>query len=388
MRFNYFCPFCFETVPVSHIQFICDDKACPKVLDEVAKEYDLTLAEAPEKNIVFSPKLFCITHFARNIEFYLRFIFFKKQVKCPTADCGKKTRKMVCPHCHNQLHENIVKNNIKIIIMAGQRGIGKTTYRNKLINEIFKDKTLRSYLPYTINFQTNIDSSINEEVVKSLELKQTTSSAFINGKLNKKHIRPILLSLKYIKNKEITIAFYDVAGEDLENFRNMKRSLPYSTKANAVFSIISWEKEERDEYAPYEHIADPDEKPMSLSIIESLHQLLPNRNIPYAIAVSKIYSDDNIDITGTSIDQVSPHLSTDNQRFLESDGNSVDSEVKQKLKFVFMHAITEFISYNYKKPKFFAYDALGKNASVNQQPHRLEDAFLWIMTQLGLYPKS
>lgn len=115
------CPYCFEKFSSSDVMFRCSNENCVKADDpELHKFWGKVQMELPAVKPKFS--------------FGSLFGSMPESAKCHS--CDRTTFNVICPHCHNRLPKEMVRNRGYIISIIGARSSGKTNYITTLINEL------------------------------------------------------------------------------------------------------------------------------------------------------------------------------------------------------------------------------------------------------------
>ena len=386
----YTCPYCFTKVNPSDIWFQCAVQSCVQQ-DEVRTRYELDI----------EPSQKCPQPY-RNYN-----TFFRGQSRdvgeCPK--CQHQTSIRVCANCHSAFPSGIEGLSNTIIAVVGARETGKSHYIAVLIQIL---KQLNVKFDWTI-------SALNDETIdvyrrvffeplylKNSPLLQTKGAAH-----NTDVKKPLLYSLHlHSVNKIVILAFFDSAGEDLENVDNMKRVNKYIASASGIILLLDpllvpsiRSKIHTDNL--------PDEKIIAyhIHIIDILSNFLRTQNkydlkqeypIPLAVTFSKIdllrqMMGEEFDRFTTPIHHKKNILNLDS---LETNGDFIKNWL--------ITNAPELLNgtQRFTKHQFFGISTLGSDPRIlgsttnpdgriipgGVKPMHVEDPFLWLLYANNLIP--
>ena len=325
-----------------------------------------------------------------------------ESAKCP--QCGEKSFLVICPHCHNRIPKHMVKEKGFIISIIGARSSGKTNYITTLINELIhyghclgNIGTVASAVANKPenNTQNRYEKDFFNIVYKNSKCPPQTD---INDPRNR---IPLIYELGRSGKTPIYLVFYDTAGENFADPKNIASNVKFLNQSDAVIFLL-------DTFSvPYVH--KKLQGPMGLtSDIELRYDKIISNLIthfkegdpttrethfrkPMALAFSKIdailthaeiFQDTSL--SGMTIDRNSSFLDGNGVRL--SDIDSVSEGIRGGLA---AWGETNFINSmeaNYKNVKYFGISALGgmpdKSGCIqNLRPYRVLDPLIWILHQ-------
>lgn len=394
---KFVCPFCFEEHLVRNVQFRCANLKCEDV-DDV----ELTKYENDKSGLPLQRKRTFPSPITKNYS-------IPKNASCP--DCGRKTSKVICPSCHNNLPESSLVGEDMIISIVGSRNVGKSHFIGVIINELIErvagrfGGALTGFDDTTARYEQNFGRNLYVELRK-LDI---TQSSLINT--NNGAYRPLIYSLTISKNKKTTkytLVFFDTAGEDLNTFDTMNTVNRYICKSAGIIFLLDpmqiWAvRNQLDEdivsRATSVSIQDatrPDD------IMTRVSELIRNdKNMDSSkkidVPVAAVFSKFDIIIPlipqGSTIFDPSPHC--DAGDFVMSDWHNVNAEIQSLLKTWGATAFVQQLELNYSNFSYFATSSLGLGNNPRRddridrpRPHRIEDALLWILSENGIINKK
>jgi len=388
MKRYFVCPYCFEESSLSSIQYRCRNLRCPAQPDEAKGKYYGTAAPMEQ----------CVFPGAGRVS---------DRADCPR--CGEKTNLRLCPSCHNTLPSTIVSDREKIISLIGTRDAGKSIFVTVLIHEFLKH--IAPSINASLNFLTQDDKEqYNKRFAdfvykRHTRIPQTTTTFALSGVIGAN--RPILTKLKReykkvfsSKTEEFTLVFFDAAGEDFENEDVMFYVSKYIAHSDGIIFLIDpfSNKAVRgnlpDDVVQGASTIEADSVSSPKEVIERVANIVRlNSNtkgkikIPVAAAFSKLDAFEILLDNGAALRRPSPHLGAG--EFIKHDGLTVDQEIRGLLAHWGEQDFLKSLALNYENAQLFAFSALGSNprpdGSIDEPlPVRIEDALLWMLTELNL----
>lgn len=387
------CPYCFDTFKRNEVMFRCSNESgCQK---EKEKDYQKLCDFWGQNNVrrqsrSFKPKFSLGSLFGR----------MPDSAKCP--DCGKQSYWVICPHCRNRIPKRMVKEKGYIISIIGAVNSGKTIYITTLINELFRYGHFLGNLGITASAVASIDGyntykryeeDFFDVVYKRSSLPGNTDRNEVKNKI------PLIYELGQQGKSPIYLVFYDTAGENFNDPKNIASNVKFLNQSDAVIFLL-------DTFSiPYVH--NKLKAPMGLSdialkydkIISNLitHFDEGDRHIrdahykkPMALVFSKIdailKNDElfqNTAIPGMSIERNSSFL--DGSGVNLSDIDSISDGIRAGLNSWNEQNFINIMENHYKNVKYFGISALGgmpdKQSIVNLRPYRVLDPLVWILHQ-------
>lgn len=391
---SFICPYCFEKHKLSKVQFRCTNKRCQDVDDIEITKYENGNMKMPKQGkITFSS--------GNKIS-----LIVPKSANCPK--CGNTTYKHVCPSCHNELPESTLTGKDMIISIVGSRATGKSHFVGVIIKEL-KDRisvsfdgSLEGFSDSYQRWQNNFGNNLYDKNEK-LELTKSALQSIDSGVY-----KPLIFKLKLSKKsflkqsiESFTFVFFDTAGEDLNDEDTMSTVNKYICKSAgivflldpmqipAVVTQIEQSIVERAAGLDWSKAAKTDD------ILSRVSNLIRNDkniqedkqiDIPVAAVFSKFDTIESIIPSGCSVLNPSPHCK--DKCFNMSDWHNVNSEIEALLNEWEATAFISQLKRNYSNYSYFAASALGLNNNPTKdgqierpRPHRIEDAFLWILKE-------
>jgi len=373
------CPYCFEESTISRLNFECTNKRC--------------------KNF---GNAFQIS--AKNK--------FEERLNDVCPDCGERSFKVVCPNCKNPLPDSTLNGDDMIISVIGARDTGKSNYIGVLIHE-FLGRVAPAFGGSFIGFDKSL-SEYNQRFGDPLykgHIRVAQTETALNRQENP---LPLIFSLS-LKHKSLfgskiskfTFVFYDTAGEDLEDFETVSTVGKYICKSKGIIFLLDPLKirdvENLLDSDEVKRASSTDEVTSSAEIMKFASNLIRNDkkmsdekqiDIPVAVVFSKFDVIDTIVPDGSFVKNNSPHCP--NGVFSVSDAETVNNEVQGLLDAWNDRELITFIDNNFKRHAFFCASAFGLNNNAElgsgkintPNPHRIEDAFLWILAENKVIPTA
>lgn len=386
------CPYCFEEFNRSEVMFRCTNDECKKKNDEAMKKFwgkDRIMPPAFDNGL---------GKFAKMMD------KMPDSAKCP--ECGHTSYTVICPHCHNMIPKEMVEHKGYIISIIGARSSGKTNYITVLIDQLRKNG---GKIGQNLGVLASTVADNNEDCTQYRYQENFYKVLFKNGELpaqtkidDAQSKIPLIFTVTQAGvKKPLYLVFYDTAGENFNELKNISKNVKFLNESDAVIFLL-------DTFSiKYVHdkLGIKDEIELNYDVIlNNIDSHFRNNvskavkeahfNTPMAFAFSKIDAIlQNADvfadtaIPGMSLDQNSPYLSGGGVRM--DDIDAVSDGIRSAL---LMWGQDNFINLtmNYKNAKYFGFSALGKNPDAQNTikgitPYRVLDPLVWILDQLG-YP--
>ena len=383
------CPYCFDTFERNEVMFRCSNETgCKKGDDpELHKFWKKPQNECPS----FKP----------GFSFGKLLGAMPDGANCP--HCGEKSFKVICPHCHNRIPKEMVKKKGYIISIIGARSSGKTNYITTLITELIRYGHCLGNIGTTPSNVANEPENKTEERFKNhffkflYEKSKCPPQTDINDPNNR---IPLIYNLVQKGKTPIYLVFYDTAGENFADIRNIAANVKFLNHSDAVIFLL-------DTFAvPYVH--NKLKAPLGLGDIELRYDKIISNLIthfeegdskvknahykkPMALVFSKIDAIlkneelfQNTAIPGMSIERNSSFM--DGSGVNLSDIDSVSDGIRAGLNSWNEQNFINSMENHYKNVKYFGISALGgipdKNGSIsNLRPYRVLDPLVWILHQ-------
>lgn len=373
------CPYCFEEFAIKQLNFECINKRC--------KSFGNAF------------------QISSNNKFEDRF-----NDVCP--DCGQRSYKVVCPNCKNHLPESTLNGDDMIISVIGARDTGKSNYIGVLIHE-FLGRVAPAFNGSFIGFDKSLEEynrRFGDTLYKAKVRIAQTETALNRADNPLPLIFTLSLTHKSFFSSKInkyTFVFYDTAGEDLEDFETTSTVAKYICKSKGIIFLLDPLKigdvENQLDNVMVQRASSTSDVTSSAEIMNNASELIRNDkkilsttkiDIPVAVVFSKFDVIDSIVPDGATVKNNSPHCK--NGAFSASDIETVNNEVRGLLDAWNDRELIAFIDNNYNRHAFFCSSAFGLNNNAElgsgkintPNPHRIEDAFLWILAENGVIPKK
>lgn len=381
-KFSFYCPYCFEHVKAYEIGFHCDH------CDE-----NFGVGRIPnifEKwGIAASPR----------------------RMLHPACRHISTTR--ICPRCKNKLPTAVDELSDLTIAVIGAKESGKSHYIALLIHRI---KQLYQDFGWTLtalNDETIV--RYKERFYHPLFNNHTTIPATQSGHAGGEVTRPLLYSLRFGKkgrNKRVMLAFFDTAGEDLDQEQHKMGLINrYIYNASGIICLLDPLQLNRVRDALMEKIGEaalPQVNTDTGTILNRVASLIRNEliaqnredsasrkiKIPLAVAFSKI------DAIMVPDEEASACLMPESCVLFQEDrhrgflhlGEFENTNSLMKAWTLEADQTCDIVqqSGEFENNAFFGFSALGCNPQATQtlshdpRPIRVEDPFLWILYQNSL----
>ena len=313
-----------------------------------------------------------------------------------TDHYGKKTTERICPFCHNPLPANYGKYPVHFIATVGITDSGKTVYLSQLLKGM--DEYMGNVKMASVEMSSAVSDFLQKHPVKKdVPLPKGTLPGLLN---------PPLFYAILTEGAGYTLVFYDVAGEDCTDEKEMNRYGAFIKNADGVIMILDPEQ--------FMQISRSDDKNVRpKTVLEAMYKAFLGQGktgvkseIPLALALSKsdrlektnlfpsnsnIFKDIDYSKGNFGFDLVQyRNLAGEVRRFL--DGNSQGKAV--------LNVADRFFS----RTGFFAFSALncdvieekkiinGQSIPVSKPaahpiPRRIEEPLYWMLSEFGILQK-
>lgn len=399
------CPFCFESFGSEEMHFRCIQKTCPgkDEPDELfLKEHGRTPA-VPGHVIVVqkTSKVKRAGPFGRgSIE----------SVQCECEGCQKEARIRLCPRCHYELSHDIDHVTQKVIAVVGGSNAGKSHYIVSLIKRLQHD--IGPLFDFAvIRWSDETRQRWDKDFYRPLFLEHTVLQATRRAGAGNYFVKtPLVFRLTFTRGKHIealNFSFFDTAGEDMTetNLEQLNSAeARYIARADGLIVLfdplqIAGVRQEVATQAPQIRLPALNLRADPRHVLERLWELLERSGrrmsgskqiqIPLACTFAKTDTLRAIVEPDSALLRASAH----NGRFDLADMQSVHNELEQRLE-EWLPGFATTISAKFANYRFFGVSALGSQPVPGQRPHepehvspspvRVEDPFLWILSQFGL----
>jgi GTPase SAR1 family protein len=399
------CPYCFEQFSFSEIEFRCLGKNpthCAFEPDEELARYE-KLSVPPMRGRIFKAD--------GSVWRSLRKSVTSASAGALRCQCGERTWE-VCPFCHHDLPTGFAEVKTKTIALIGAKHSGKSNYIAVLIHELFSD-----------NVGAKFDSSIfawdkdwnNEDTSKrykdNFEQFVYGHNVVVPGTVSAtaKTNRPLVFKFDVSrraslfaggrKRKRVSLmAFFDTAGEDLDNIDVMSTEAKYIANSDGIVLLLDplQMAEVRDRLKgsvklPLKYTEPIQIVGKTIELIQrfkGLSDQKANITIPLAVTFSKI--DEILPL----FDGGSPlkHASNHDGYFDITDAEIVSENIKAHLAKWEGGNMDRVLKNHFRTYSYFGLSALGASPEANGSiafgaaPFRVVDPVLWILHRQGIIP--
>ncbi|MGM0842248.1 MAG: TRAFAC clade GTPase domain-containing protein [Bacillota bacterium] len=390
MKMNYICPYCFSKHKIHEVKFRCSNEN-HKEQDEVFGNYwgyptapfDQIVLPAPERGkwAKLKPSM-------------------PESTTCEECDTNPVTRIRICPTCHSTLPSTIADYEDYIIAVIGGKETGKSHYIAMLIERINNEvgNAYNCFLqPENDETIQRYKESFYNPLFKDKRTLNVTDSANANDEVK----RPLLYTLSIngegmLGKKMITLAFFDTAGEDLNDEKNMMKHNRYICNSSGVICLLdplqldSVRKEINESELRVSLPQDNPNADVSDILARTTNMIRNTLNIkkskkiriPMALSFSKIDAIQPLLDPSSQLNQKSQHIETNG--FDVVDYENVNKEMEGLVQEWTRGNIPMLLDHNYKEFAYFGVSALGHDPGAGMEikelnPYRVEDPFLWLL---------
>ena len=320
---------------------------------------------------------------------------------------GNETEKRLCPFCHNELPKSAGFNQSFTIAFAGDTAVGKTVYMTTLINRLsFLDDGFRSMLmPLTSAVSDKYDAYYFTPMYREGLLPEHTHvNEVVEPLIYELHMGINKVNGENIADKIVTLTFYDVAGDGIRNAEYVNTRARHLKYADAfIYMVDPMQTGAAQRLAALNANAGADYiagRGDAVKILESFFtQNIDFKDKPTAIVLTK---SDLLKSTETTqryfADDSIIYQQCEHKGWLDSaQVEIINNEVHN---FFGMTAplFRKNVDFMFNNVKYFAVSSLGGPAAavdidgverkkiMNGIPQeiRVEEPFLWILSQLGI----
>jgi len=330
---------------------------------------------------------------------------------CRCDKCGHESTTRVCPHssCHRAIPFGAGEVDEHIIAIVGGSGSGKSHYLAELIEHALEDLLPRDFNADVSPADDDTEKLFREQFKTPLD----DNRVILSTAPEDKEVNPFIYELNFprknsvtrrVINKPMNIIFYDIAGELFDPARVGRLIVnKYLFHASGIIYLVNplHIPEIKALIPAAEEVDVPDVMPdVILSFIrrrlQEYRNQEPSDKVPVPIAICLSQSDrlrDNNDVLG--FDETLFEPSPDEGAFNVKDFKFIDADIQDKLSEWGGKAniICQTANNRFKTKGFFASSALGSSPTTmgtieeKINPIRVEDPFLWLLSEIGLIPK-
>ncbi len=379
------CPYCFEYFGIRETPFRCTSppKRCTPEKDDI---WEKVWEDSRPTGRVLPPQG-----------------WLRNTAIC--ENCGHKSHKRLCPHCHMELPHTTGQFKNYIFAIIGAKEAGKSHYLAVLINQVRKqfgrslDMLLEPMNDHTIK---RYRRDFYDPIYTERKIIEATQSAVVNRDVQQPLVYSMTFSGKGLfggkkLKKAVILVFFDTAGEDLNDEDVMSTVNKYIYRSNGIILLIDplqllSVRDQLNDNTPLPHIntETADILNRTTRLIETGLQLKPTDILktPLAVSFSKF------DALSSLIDsQFQLNASANHEGGFDfEDFEAVSSEMMSLLDKWNGQDIIQLAQTRYRQNGFFGLSALGCNPHDSKKismlmPRRVEDPFLWLLFQNGIIKK-
>ncbi len=390
------CPYCFHPLQARDIKFRCAGRPGPAGRRCEAR-IDQVLAAHTDDSRARHPA-------------------FTADGRRRTAihpDCGVETTQRICPRCHQQLPTHFGTADNRLIALIGAKESGKTVFMTVLLHELQNRVGARFGLAVMAaddhtrdQFSADYEDRLYHDGL--LHDPTRTAAGTRGGR------RPLVFSMALNRRRmgrrftdRSLFSFFDTAGEDLRSADSVDRNVRYLTGADGIILLLDplQMRGARPLARPGTMLpgpaASPDDPASVLGrVTDLMHGAMRTRRggliqKPIAVAFSKM---DTLEATLPE-DAALLCDSPSGAVYDERDGAAVHEEMLAVLQKWQGGSIDRMLAQNFKTYRFFGVSALGRSpvrddqdrqrvSRYGVQPRRVQDPFLWLLSQFRTIPAS
>ncbi|GAB2842027.1 TRAFAC clade GTPase domain-containing protein [Lentzea nigeriaca] len=323
--------------------------------------------------------------------------------------CQAETHYRVCPRCHSQLPVQFGQIDSRLIALVGAKDSGKTVYMTVLLHELMNDVGARihaSVLGADASTSNRFETVYQHALYDKHELYGATPTA----KKERGGRRPLVFNLTIggrSKVRSTLLSFYDTAGEDMTTENSIDQNVRYMTSADGIILLLDplqlrGARPHADADALMPELVSAEDSPTAV-LANIIKQLQGSTGVkagkriekPIAVAFTKM------DALQGSLPPGSPWLRTppSGDSFNEPDSVEVHRHMQALLHEWAGRNVDETLANSFSRYRLFGLSALGESPRLEGgglqrvsdrgvQPHRVEDPFLWLMSEFGAIRKT
>ena len=376
MMFSKFiCPYCYEKHKLKDCIFRCSYNHSKKIVNE----------DGTARDCYFDPPV-------KKENGKIAFQNINKCIRCNEAAlecfCPRDTS-MEIPFSvwYPQKKTIFQSNNQFSVALIGAKESGKSNYIGVLVKEMES---------MNFNWQCSLlscDDKTREIYNKNYrnKLYNCDGERTVPNTTDKGKNPPLIYSLRFKRNKSVSISFYDTAGENFDNQNDIIANNSYITNANGIIVLLDPLQIPAIRKKLEGKIKLPDLNGNLIDILSRLINLIRATkkirgkiNIPIALVFTKM---DVLAQYGILPDESFLRCESEHsakKAFVMSDFQNTNIEIKELLD-TYLCEITQLID-EFSSNAFFGVSALGQNPidgklSDDPKPLRVLDPLLWLLAE-------
>lgn len=312
--------------------------------------------------------------------------------------CHNISRTRICPACHFELTQDVGQIDQRIIAIIGGRATGKSHYIASLITRL--QHVVGKNFNLTIRMlgddtQARWDRDFYTPLFIRKTVLQPTRTAEVNSQVKAPLIFRITLN-NGLYRRAINISFFDSAGEDMTSLNTMSVQNRYICYANGIIFLLDPLQipSVRESLRGTFKLPDMDPRASPENIVGRLRDLFERQfnmkptqkvKVPIAFTLSKADTLLPLIDPGSAIRRPGEHVGHVDL----DDVQSVSTEISNYFSTWISPNFCDIINNNFSSYRYFGVSSLGEQPDAHDHlstvsPLRVEDPFLWILSELGL----
>ena len=391
------CYRCFEKFKAHDVWFRCQNRR------ELGSTNSCELEE-DSKTHEMDHHAFKIRNF---IDAFLALFRMPRKCRCPL--CKEISTKRLCPYCHHPILWEAGEIDEHIIAIIGGPGAGKSHYLTVLIEHCLKGHVGRKFNAHIAKADDDTAQLFRQkyrgplindktEIPPNRPEDRADDRLLFRLNFSKKH--PLHPLIKKTVNKPITLVFFDIAGELLNQQEVITDATRYLWQSSGIIYLVNpihlpeiakliTNEAEIPEVTPDDMLFNVSKEIKKNKVIKAASKV----KIPIAVCLSQ--SDRMRDNNETLfMDERVFEAHQHNGKFDANDMNVCDAEIRDKLTdwSGTSGSLRQMVEDHFERNAFFATSALGSSPVSGHieeiQPIRLEDPFLWVLSEIGVISKA
>lgn len=407
------CPFCFERFAAFEMHLRCNDHYCKTDFAHMVDDPILSRALGGRQAggaALRSPWWVNPTADARRgLRRYFDWMLLPGSLTCP--NCQRPTDCRLCPRCHSQLPDSVVRLDAGHIAIFGPQSVGKTTYITVLLHELdHRVGPAQGFIlePLTDEIRERYEREYHEltygggqfGVGEDLyaDTYRRSHSATPSLDTNRGVLQPLVYRLTRRqggRRASTLLSFFDTAGEDWEmNIDMLRGEARYLGQARGLLFLIDPLRLREVAHDPRIQLTEKESRVPAADYLNDARKLatfFPRVPVkaPLAICLNKLDRWGRLMDKGTVLHEVA--TSVPDQPPDRGTDNLIHEEVRAALRRWGAAGFLEHVEVNFPDHRFFACSALGDAAQEREDapqplptPLLVERPVLWLLERQGI----
>lgn len=373
------CPFCFDPFRLKNTPFRCSSppSQCAPATDRVYEEkwkVRAPLGKVLESTGTLTGKQRC-------------------------SDCKQVTLKRLCPNCHSDLPRTMGKYENLIISVIGAKAAGKSHYIAMLVSQILNHVGPNMNLllePLSDHTIRRYREDFHDPIFKRKHALEATRSALTDTNVKFPLVYSLARSGKGFLGrsrirKVVTLAFFDTAGEDLNDQDVMSTVNKYIYWSDGIILLLDPLQLDTVRDRLQATCPLPAQNTEADEIVQrTINLILAGRKLPQGAII-----DIPLAVAFSKFDAVLPLVDQQFQLraqadhsgdFDMADFNAINAEMQALVSQWNGQPLIHQVTKRFKKYAFFGLTSLGCSPNADNtiprvMPRRVEDPFLWLLYQ-------